>query len=190
MLLYFVGAHDSAVLSRQVRATVLQPVRWRFSAACVSSLPIELCCSVCRFYNVSSIIICRLGDSPSGSRERADPLPFRDSTERTCSCLPVADAVRLDTAPSAPYCWIAVPRGGGWFSAGCSVGSMASVSVLSGVSLPRTWYGKRVDGPTESDSGAECPPTRRLANFKPRGTAFYELNYAGEASEKIRKPTR
>ena len=28
------------------------------------------------------------------------------------------------------------------------------------------------------------------ANFKPCGTAFYELNYAGEVREKIRKPTR
>ena len=30
----------------------------------------------------------------------------------------------------------------------------------------------------------------RWANFKPRGTAFLELNYAGEACGKIRKPTR
>ena len=30
----------------------------------------------------------------------------------------------------------------------------------------------------------------RAANFKPRGTAFLELNYAGEACGKIRKPTR
>ena len=29
-----------------------------------------------------------------------------------------------------------------------------------------------------------------LANLKPRGTAFLELNYAGEACGKIRKPTR
>ena len=29
-----------------------------------------------------------------------------------------------------------------------------------------------------------------VANFKPRGTAFLELNYAGEACGKIRKPTR
>ena len=35
-----------------------------------------------------------------------------------------------------------------------------------------------------------CGACVTKANFKPRGTAFYELNYAGEAGEKIRKPTR
>lgn len=87
--------------------------------------------------------------TPSGSRERADQLPARDSagtsgcfatrgwrvSPRYCTgshCFCPAMCMHSSTS-----CWVGIPRVGGWYDAGCFVCSTSSVIVPLGISLPR-----------------------------------------------------
>ena len=125
-------AEHSAVWPCQSSAKAHELVQQYLSATCVKIVLIEFSFSAFQRF-IKSSVEGRLSDPPSGSRERADPLPARAiRPQRTCAWFPVGGTCRPDVAPSAIVSILRCSR-----VRGRAVGMASSHECLSGYLLFR-----------------------------------------------------